>query len=338
VTPALAIFGNLTIDDLVFPDGSTRWAVPGGNAMYAAFGASLWTEQISIVAPLGPDYPLELAQGRFDLSRCTHVPRSLRDWGLYEEDGSRHFIFRNATRDWESFCPSPESAASGKQIAAHVAPMPRQVALGLIHELRKAGTRFISVDLDERDIHHSPSPAFPASMGKTGCPRSGFSDLGKQDIHPTQFPSGPMESAAEQLRSSDLFLPSRQETLCMFPGSQPLEALLRLRELAPDVALIAVKCGADGVIGHAQGSPDFIRVPAVPIELVDATGAGDSFCGGVLAGFTKTNDAVEALLSGVVSASFCAQGWGLDGLAAARKEQALARAAAARNRVTLHPT
>lgn len=302
MTSNLAVFGNLTIDDLVFPDGTTRWAVPGGNAIYAAFGASLWTAHISIVAPVGPDYPMELAEDRFDLSRCPRVPRSPRDWGLYEEDGSRHFIFRYETKDWESFCPRPESAASGKQIAAHIAPMPRGVALGLIGELRKVGTEFISVDLDERDLHDNPT-----------------------------------ERAAELLRNSSLFLPSRQETLAIFPGSQPLEALRRLRELGPDVAMIAVKCGADGVIAHAKGSPDFIRVPAVPIDLVDATGAGDSFCGGVLAGFTHTNDAVEALVSGVVSASFCAEGLGLDGLAAACKEEAFARAATARNHVTFHP-
>jgi hypothetical protein len=37
MTPeAIAFFGSLTIDDLVFADGSTRWAVPGGNAAYSA--------------------------------------------------------------------------------------------------------------------------------------------------------------------------------------------------------------------------------------------------------------------------------------------------------------
>ncbi len=48
MTPSLAVFGNFTIDDLVFPDGSTRWAVPGGSAIYAAFGASLWVEDVSV--------------------------------------------------------------------------------------------------------------------------------------------------------------------------------------------------------------------------------------------------------------------------------------------------
>jgi sugar/nucleoside kinase (ribokinase family) len=109
-----------------------------------------------------------------------------------------------------------------------------------------------------------------------------------------------------------------------------------LRALGPDVALIAIKCGADGVIGHAAGSPEFIEVPAVPVELVDATGGGDSFCGGVLAGFTQTHDLLDALLSGVVSASFCVEGLGLEGLVAATREAALSRVSTLRERVTFH--
>jgi sugar/nucleoside kinase (ribokinase family) len=299
---ALAVFGNLSIDDLVFVDGSTRWATPGGNAMYAGLGITVWTDQAIIVAPVGSDYPLDRFKDRVDVSRCPLVPKTLRSWGLYEEDGSRHFIFRNNTREWKDFCPSPEAAASGSQVAAHVAPMPWVVALSLIAELRKAGTQIIAVDLDERDLHDR---AF--------------------------------EKVAELVQSSDLFLPSRQEARAIFPGAEPVEALRRLRALGPDVALIAIKCGADGVIGHAAGSAEFIQVPAVPVELVDATGGGDSFCGGVLAGFTQTKDVVEALLCGVVSASFCVEGLGLECLVAATKEEALSRLSVVRERVTFHP-
>jgi sugar/nucleoside kinase (ribokinase family) len=298
----LAVFGNLSIDDLVFVDGSTRWATPGGNAMYAGMGMAVWVDQAIIVAPVGSDYPLDTFKNRVDVSRCPSVPKTLRSWGLYEEDGSRHYIFRNETRRWEDFCPSPETAASGSQIGAHVAPMPRDVALSLISELRKAGTRIIAVDMDERDLH---------------------------DI--------PLEKVAELLRGSDLFLPSRQEARAIFPGVEPAEALRRLRALGPDVALIAVKCGAEGVIGHAAGSSEIIHVPAFPVELVDATGGGDSFCGGVLAGFTQNDNVVDALVCGVVSASFCVEGLGLEGLVAATKEEAHLRVSAVRKSVTFQP-
>jgi len=42
VIPDLVVLGNLLVDDMVFPDGRTRMAEPGGATLYAALGASLW--------------------------------------------------------------------------------------------------------------------------------------------------------------------------------------------------------------------------------------------------------------------------------------------------------
>lgn len=301
--PSLAIFGNLAIDDLVFPDGTTRWAVPGGSAAYAAFGASLWTECPSIVAPLGNDYPRDLLDGRFDLSRCTRVPRTLRNWGLYEEDGTRHFISRSASRNWSEFSPKPEDAATGHQTAAHIAPAPHDIAVNLTRELRKAGALTISLDLDDHDL------------------------AGRADL----------DSTSELLRGIDIFLPSLQDARILFGGTQALEVLHRARSVAPHLALLAVKCGEEGVIAHAAGANKYVRIPAFAADLVDATGAGDAFCGGVLARFVEESDPVEALLSGAVSASFCVEGLGLAGLVAANKDEAAARLSALRERTELLP-
>jgi sugar/nucleoside kinase (ribokinase family) len=173
--------------------------------MYSGLGMAVWVNKVSVVAPIGPDYPVRVLRDRVDLSRCPQIPQTLRSWGLYEEDGSRHFIFRKATRNWEDFCPKPGVGRLGHQTAAHVAPMPRDIALGLIGELREAGTSTISVDLDERDLANAS-----------------------------------LERVSELVRSVDLFLPSRQEALAIFPDADPVEALLRLRMLAPDVGLIAM--------------------------------------------------------------------------------------------------
>ncbi|RZU38873.1 carbohydrate kinase family protein [Edaphobacter modestus] len=299
MTASLAVFGNLTIDDLVFPDGSTRWAVPGGSAVYAAMGISLWTGCASIVAPVGTDYPIELLGNRIDLSRCQHVPRTLRNWGLYEEDGQRHFISRNATRNWSEFCPKQTDVASGYQTAAHIAPMPHDLALELVSALRKVGTSSISLDLDDHDL-----------LGRTN-----------------------LEAILGLLGGVDLFLPSHQDALAIFPGAEPLEGLRRLRSYAPDVTLIAMKCGSEGVIAHVSGAKECIHVPAVQVDLVDPTGAGDAFCGGVLAGFAEKNDPIEALLYGAVSASFCVEGIGFAGLANATEEMARPRLATLQHRV-----
>jgi sugar/nucleoside kinase (ribokinase family) len=303
VTASIAIFGNLTIDDLVYADGSTRWAVPGGGAIYAAFGSAIWTEPVNIVAPLGADYPTEILDRRFDLSRCTAIPRTLRNWGLYEDDGTRHFVSRSATRNWLEFSPTPRDAWSGRQSAAHIGPLPYQIAIALATELRKAETRTISLDLDDHDL------------------------TGRVDLDKT----------LDLIRQADLFLPSLQDARAIFPGSDPLDALHHLRSAAPAVALIAIKCGSQGVLAHAADAPHWVHVPTVPVEVADTTGAGDAFCGGALAGFAHNGDPVESVLAGSVSASFCVEGLGLAGLLAATADEAQARLSALRPRVAFKP-
>ncbi len=289
----LAFFGSLTIDDLVFADGSTRWAIPGGNAVFAAMGAALWTGHASVVAPLGPDYPVGLLGKRLDLSRCPPVSHTLRNWGLYEDDGRRHFISRSSSRNWSEFCPRSVDASSGNQIAAHVAAMPRKLGIELIKELRKTGTRTISLDLDDHDLLRDTN----------------------------------LDETIELVQGADLFLPSRQDAAAIFPEMEPFESLRRLRSHAPHVYMIAIKCGAEGVVAHIAGTEEWVHVPALQVPLVDATGAGDAFCGGVLAGLAEHDDPIEGLLYGTVSASFCIEALGFAGLAAATQEQSRNRLA-----------
>ena len=98
-----------------------------------------------------------------------------------------------------------------------------------------------------------------------------------------------------------------------------------------------MKCGAEGVIAHVAGAREGVHIPSVQVEVVDVTGAGDAFCGGVLAGFATKNDPIEALLYGAVAASFCVEGLGFAGLAAATVENASARLVMLRQFVEFQP-
>ncbi|NDP40746.1 MAG: carbohydrate kinase family protein [Rhodoferax sp.] len=55
--------------------------------------------------------------------------------------------------------------------------------------------------------------------------------------------------------------------------------------LAQAAHSVLVTLGAQGVVGVLNAVP--VRVPALPVKVVDATGAGDAFCAGVIAGLVR---------------------------------------------------
>lgn len=294
-------FGNVSIDDLIFNDGSTMWRVPGGNAVYSGLGMAVWQERPAVVAPIGPDYPTEGLNDRVDLTHCRLVERTLRDWGLYEEDGSRHFIFRTETKDWLKFSPKLEDTDRFTCDFAHLAPLRWELQVALAERLRSRGTQVVGVDPDDRYL----------------------SELGPGDVE-------------RLLNAVDLFLPSKQDVEALLPGRSVTHALRELRELAPELPLIAIKCGRQGVFFHAAGAADYLEVPAFADVVVDATGAGDAFSGGTLVGFARTHTGLDAVLFGSVSASYAVASSGPSALAGARLEEANERLELLRRRVDAH--
>src|SRR2546430_17063294 len=51
------IVGNLTIDDVVQPDGTTAMGTLGGNSVHAAAAALTWAADVRIAARCGEDFP-----------------------------------------------------------------------------------------------------------------------------------------------------------------------------------------------------------------------------------------------------------------------------------------
>lgn len=63
-------------------------------------------------------------------------------------------------------------------------------------------------------------------------------------------------------------------------------------ELARRFSLVVIKLGAQGC--WVQQGADGIRVPTTPLEPVDATGAGDAFCGGFLVALGRGQTPLQA--------------------------------------------
>jgi sugar/nucleoside kinase (ribokinase family) len=101
-------------------------------------------------------------------------------------------------------------------------------------------------------------------------------------LDPNWDPSGSWDSGLMALIPEiDVFLPNEVEALSMARISTVDGAIARLR--SSGAGTVVVKTAGQGSVG-AQAS-DLIAVPALPTQVVDSTGAGDSFDAGFLAGF-----------------------------------------------------
>lgn len=89
----------------------------------------------------------------------------------------------------------------------------------------------------------------------------------------------------------DVFLPNKEEGEALTGKTDPVEIARDLDELYPS-ALVVLKLDAEGALVWQDGEAQ--RVPAVPSNLVDATGAGDSFAGAFLARYLNGVSAVES--------------------------------------------
>lgn len=89
----------------------------------------------------------------------------------------------------------------------------------------------------------------------------------------------------------DIVLPNKEEGHVLTGSTDPEEIARRLTEIYPQ-ALIVLKLDADGALVFDDGVPT--HIPPATNNLVDATGAGDSFAGAFLARFLAGGTAIEA--------------------------------------------
>jgi sugar/nucleoside kinase (ribokinase family) len=87
---------------------------------------------------------------------------------------------------------------------------------------------------------------------------------------------------AEALQAVDIFAPNAVEAL-QLTGAPDIEtALGQLAELTP---LVIIKSGAAGAVAQTGGQ--IVRVPALAVDPLDTTGAGDCFNAGFLYGYLR---------------------------------------------------
>jgi ribokinase len=314
--------GGLREDYCITPDQRVITGSLGGNAVYSAVGARIWTDSVGIVSRVGNNFPqrwleqLENAgistrwvkvlgdhhpsitfyaylspEERVDTNPIAHfarigepMPKELVGYtNSTAGQASRSEFFALSVR------PSDLKESAQSALGAHLAPAEFLTHSTIPYTLKSAGVRVLTLDPSIRYMN----PDFKLDLPKL--------------IH-----------------GIDAFMPSEMEARRFFAPNPPgiWEMAKRFGEMG--CRFVVIKLGARGQIVLDSSTDKRWEIPAYPTSIRDVTGAGDSYCGGFLIGLAETGDPVEAALWGTISASLTVEGTGA--LYALERTPGLARA------------
>jgi sugar/nucleoside kinase (ribokinase family) len=307
-SPRFLVAGQLRRNYVILPDGTARLDVPGGNALFAAVGLTVWEPDppVGLVARIGEDYPQEwlesIRQHGLDIRGVHVLPEAVdvRSFLAYQDRNTRsdeepvvHFArlgmaFPKALLGYRN----PASALDSRTRL-----LPYSLRQGDIPAdfMDASAAHLCSLDY----LTHSVLPAILRQAEFTTVtldPSQGY-------MNPTYWDDVPA-----LITGLTAFLPAEEEVRSLFHGRST-----DLWEMAEALSaygceIIVIKCGERGQLLYDAASRSRWEVPPYPARVVDPIGAGDAFCGGFLAGYRRSFDPLQAVLHGNISASLVVEG------------------------------
>jgi sugar/nucleoside kinase (ribokinase family) len=287
------IYGKIIIDDVVVketghPQGLDRGegnrvrSVLGGGGPQAAFGARLWSDSIGFLSRSGSD----LAPAHIDTLRALDIdltgwrqfldiptPRTLMQYD--EEEYLTGGLITNRD-DWARLLgetlPLPPSYQHPRAIHL-VTEFPEEPMVGAALDLRPRGT-IVSLE--------------PLTVT--------FSDVA-------------WDRMLSLMEKVDMVTPDWPTASRQAGHDDPKRVIHYWSRLGP--AMIAVRHGARGSYVWSRDTVEAWHIPAVPTEVVDPTGAGNAYGGGLCVGWTATGNARQAGCYGAISAAMLVRQVGL---------------------------
>ncbi len=111
----------------------------------------------------------------------------------------------------------------------------------------------------------------------------------------------PLSEVKSWIQMMDVILLNEEEAIYLTGETDPLKAI---EILLQDCETVVIKRGSQGAIGKSRGSI-LVSTPAQSTEVVDTTGAGDSFAAGFIAHYALTKNMQHGLESGAAVAAKC---------------------------------
>ena len=279
----ILITGTVAFDDIETPFGSSGKVI-GGAGTYIALASSLFTKNLAIVSIIGEDFPekeIKFLNSRGVNTKMIEIIKGGKTFywkGKYHENMIGRDTLSTELNVLEKFDPIINSEFSSSEI----------ILLGNLHPF-----------VQNTVINQCSNP-------------NRFIILDTMNFW--------MDNALNELKDVvekvDLIIINDEEAQQLTNESNIFNAGNKILKMGPKKVII--KKGEHGSI-YLDSFHKYI-LPAFPVySLVDPTGAGDSYAGGI-AGFLSTkqeigfNEIKEAMIFGTLTASFCVENFGVEGL------------------------
>jgi sugar/nucleoside kinase (ribokinase family) len=267
VAPDILILGQITVDDTV-PATPGMWERRlGGNALYAAAGARLWAgaDRVGMVARVSRHLPFDtygiLKQAGLNSDGLVMVElEPMNEWVVYEEDGNRQTIPRNA--------PLRDPAAPIEELFRRY--------LEHLENLSSSCEDIPAAWLPAKAIHLAPQVL--RRHAHTCSFLQGRTEFLSVDPSPHYSRSRETAELVGLLPGVTAFLPSQAEIQHLgelYPDWSAAVSALQQAGFA-EVLLKRGSAGALLAIANKQGVTCLPVADATPVDL---TGAGDAFSG-----------------------------------------------------------
>ncbi|MCB0082078.1 MAG: carbohydrate kinase family protein [Caldilineaceae bacterium] len=297
------IYGKIIIDDILLADGAVVRSVLGGGGPQAAFGARLWHDSIGFLARSGTDMAAQHVQTLemldIDLhgwARFADIPTPYNQLISYDKDGyfatgdRSHMVMALDRAAWDQLLAQPLTLPNVYQApqAIHlITEFAHEPMVEAAHALRKQGA-LLSLEpiMDFRQ----------------------WTNRGEM---------------LEFFRHVDMVTPDWPSASGLAGSDEPLTVMRYWARLGPRV--IAIRHSEHGSYVWSADEDRVWHIPAVAVNVVDPTGAGNAYGGGLLAGWMGNRDVKTAGCYGAVSASFLVERVGLPTMNAALQRAAQER-------------
>ena len=281
-------------------------SVLGGSGTHALIGMRVWSRSLGFVASVGTDISRSIykdsldALGGVDLRAVVRREnyQTARAWQLFEKDGTRTEVMRTDPGEFLDNTPRYEEMPDDYRTANgfHVLwGRDLDELSSLLAKLRKGNPTSC--------LLWEPSPDH-----ERGAPGQ-YMDI---------------------LKQVDVFSPDLQQATSI-TGLEDVAAISSVFALW-GARIIAIRMGDQGSYVATKDGTAW-HMPAVVKKIVDVTGAGNAYCGGLLVGITEALDVPEAALRAAVSASFAMEQFGVPNFGDDLFEEATTRMSGSRQKI-----